>query len=179
MKFALSFPIPFTFAIIAQAQASSFSAVPAAVLSYHQQLNRSGCLYGDEYEEMSVGAVASAYDLGKDWRLFLIPCGAGAYQSSFRVYAAKADQSRIAQLQFIRWSSDKGLYATSSLGDTDFTHRLIHSHSVGRSIGDCGEDGLYRLVVSETNVEVVAKQIRAKWECDGKMDHWPVVYYGN
>lgn len=162
---------------VARADQDPFTALPPAVMAYHQAANGTRCLYGEDFKEW-VGISASAYQLKNGWRLYLVPCGAGAYQTNFRAYYAKNDSTQINQLLVLDWTSAAGVFATDFLMSAEFDVNtgILRTHSVGRSLGDCGSAGVYRILSEEYEVNVKTIRIQAKEYCDGKMNPWPVVY---
>lgn len=169
----LTLAISWTFAANAQ-QPNPFNGVPDQVMAKHKQINGANC----EYDPSMLGEPAEIDDLGHGFKLYLIPCGQGAYQAGFSGYYAKADLSDIEPLIVVDWDDQVGLVANSYLMEAGYDAKkgLLYTSAKGRGIGDCGQSGIWKVIVDDYTVKTKIVELRSKPKCDGKMTDWPIVF---
>ena len=116
--------------------------------------------------------------LSKTAILYAIPCTAGAYNITYRIYLRETGEiGGVETLHFATWSGEYGWSGTDLLFNIDADGPRLSAFYKGRGLGDCGtaaewvwRDYAYRL-----------KRYAAQETCDGILaENWPVIFeYGS
>ncbi len=164
----------FAFGTLAGA-ASPTEGLPESVLEVHRALT------SDCQDDFPSGP--ETYDLGHGKKLFMVPCIMGAYQGSYNAYIASGENNKDVTpvMVFAYDEMLKAVVATTDLTEASYdpVKKTLHTFAKGRGIGDCGQTSTSKIVVDQYGAVVKTVNIRAKVECDGKMNAWPVVFKQN
>jgi len=151
--------------------------LPAQVVAKHAGMTVGDLCQADVYD------APETYDLGQGFKLYLVECMNGAYQSGYRAYIAKPAEANSEVTPVIILESSElngGIAGTLEMVEPTFNVKtgILSTFAKGRGLGDCGES-------SETKISIDKKfgyskvrtvKINAKWNCDGKYSSWPVIF---
>ena len=128
----------------------------------------------EQFEDLANGADSIVARLGKDKTIALLPCWAGAYNFSSKVYVI--DGQTFELQHFAEYSDYTSWSSTDALVNAwyDLQTSEIGTLNKGRGIADCGSSGLWRWTEDAFRLE----EYRYKGECDetGDPGDFPVVY---
>lgn len=145
--------------------------LPPAVAKKHLAITDSQCS-SDLTENVET------YDLGQGHSLYLVPCYLGAYQGSWNAYIAKGEQvDPVIVLSYDE--TVKAVTGTFLLTEPayDAKTNTLTTFGKGRGLGDCGQSSVTKVILSSYGyVSIKTTEIRAKIECDGKYNSWPIVF---
>lgn len=115
--------------------------------------------------------------LSKTAILYAIPCTAGAYNVSYRLYVVESGEiGGTSTLYFADYSDSHGWSGTDLLVNIDFDakEKRLTSFYKGRGLGDCGSMGSWRW----KDYAFAMEEFRAWSRCDGTRtaEKWPVVF---
>lgn len=151
------------------------SALPDAVKTLHNALAQNDC-QSDLLDQ------TQSYDLGKGYKLTIVPCIMGAYQGSSRVYISK-DGSSVQPVVVLESldgisAADQSIVGTMELTEADYdpATKTLSTFAKGRGIGDCGQSSKSIISIEDYMATVKTVEIRSKSKCDGKMSDWPVIF---
>lgn len=144
-------------------------AVPADLVETHRADAECG-----QFEELANGRDIVVARLGEDRTIAMLPCYAGAYNFSAKVYVIEGQTFALQHFaeysDYTSWSSTDELVNAWYDPDTG----EIGTFNKGRGIADCGSSGLWRWTGDYFRLE----QYSYKGDCDGSGDpgDFPVVY---
>ncbi len=121
-------------------------------------------------------AGVSVEKLDENNHLVIIPCFLAAYNSGARLFLVQEKEQKSILLLWAHYTQLTGWSGTDILSNVSFdnqTNKITMIHK-GRGLGDCG-------VFAQWHWQkdfFIMKELRAKENCDGKNDEWPLIYKG-
>lgn len=121
----------------------------------------------------SIGVSVEALD--EATTLVIIPCFTAAHNTLSRVFLVNEKNQKASLQLWATFSTFTGWVGSDLLSNVSFdnqTKELAMLHK-GRGIGDCGISGIWRW---RDDGRFEMKEFRAKDDCDGRDDGWPLIF---
>lgn len=125
-----------------------------------------------------LGGIVINWDEEKTIKHYVIPCGGpGAYNLIYAAFLFDESENTARSLQFPTMS-DRGptLYSTIINMSWDERNSQLSSFAKGRGLGDCGTASKWEWDGAGAYGNLILVEERAKDDCDGVYDDWPLVW---